>query len=698
MDFDAQSDLEDEEVENLDLLEASFDEVTNSITAFQEDEQVKEALARGVDLRQYAKEVEQELGLHENEHNRDYMEYVASFVTLDSEIKSCDAILENMEDLLNAFQSDLGTISSEIQTLQERSSHMNIKLKNRKVVNDQLQRVLDGVVLAPYMIRKISDAEVDEVWLQYLLAVNRQMAFVHANRHKKVKAIKDIMPEMERLKFRAITTIRDYFIGKIRSLRVPNANVQIVQQSAFLKYKELYAFVASKYPPVAEEIQTAYMFTMRWYFSSHFERYAKGLGKLQTVVADKADLLGSEETLRKPGIFSTAKTRLKDKANVFALGDRIDILRQTDAGVILPHRYSYEQLFRSFNLTLIDNASSEYLFLYEFFAKRDEKSTADLAKDIFQEIFASTEKLGYQLLKQYVDNTLDAIGILLCIRINTTLAMELQRRRVPTLENYTNSLNMLLWPRFTHIIDLNVESMRKLAQSKQILQGSNEIHAHSITRRYAEFLASIFTLNEDHDDQILNNSVNRLRTEFDQLLSKMSKEIAGDKNRLVFLINNYDLIISVLSEIRIRATESELDHLRKTLANYTSQYAEEELKPPFGSMIAFLKEAEARNDDDVLDFDTSEMDDITKDFNATWRQKISNINISIIQNFSNFKNGTTVLHATLGQLAMYYTRYNVLYEKKVTEERRMNRNMPFKVHPVGVQAVMVEIKKFRSNF
>lgn len=38
-----------------------------------------------------------------------------------------------MEGLLNAFQSDLGNISSEIQNLQEQSTLMNVKLKNRKV-------------------------------------------------------------------------------------------------------------------------------------------------------------------------------------------------------------------------------------------------------------------------------------------------------------------------------------------------------------------------------------------------------------------------------------------------------------------------------------------------------------------------------------------------------------------------------------
>lgn len=38
-----------------------------------------------------------------------------------------------MEELLDVFQTDLGHISGEIQSLQEQSTCMNIKLKNRKV-------------------------------------------------------------------------------------------------------------------------------------------------------------------------------------------------------------------------------------------------------------------------------------------------------------------------------------------------------------------------------------------------------------------------------------------------------------------------------------------------------------------------------------------------------------------------------------
>ena len=107
-----------------------------------------------------------------------------------------------------------------------------------------------------------------------------------------------------------------------------------------------------------------------------------------------------EENLRKGGLFGTSKVAFKDKTNVFALGDRSDTLRMQDPGVILVHvaegkemKHQFEQLFRSLNLTLIDNASSEYLFIYEFFS-RDAEAAADTAKVMFQFIFERTEKVA----------------------------------------------------------------------------------------------------------------------------------------------------------------------------------------------------------------------------------------------------------------------------------------------------------------
>ncbi|SAL98829.1 hypothetical protein [Absidia glauca] len=577
----------------------SFDEVDDRISAFQEDEFVRQALEKGMDLREYARDIERQKELAQRNLENDYVQNIESFVDLHSEIKACDQVLETMEELLNVFQSDLGNISGEIQSLQERSSQMSIRLRNRKVVETRLGKVLQGTVIPPYVIKKITESDVDEVWLQYLLGINKQMRFVKTNQNKPIKAFRNMGPELEKLRLKAASTIRDFFISRIHSLCVPNTNIQIMQQSVFLKYKELHMFVMERHQDVAAEIRQTYINSLRWYFHNHFDRYAKGLAKLQMAAADKSDLIGAEEQGRKGGgLFGSSKTTLKDKTNLFSLGDRMDTLRLQDPGVILVHvaedkdmRYQFEQLFRSLNLTMIDNASSEYLFIYEFFSK-DPNTAADIAKTVFQQIFDTTEKTGLNFTKSYVESSYDTVGILLCIRINTQLALELQRRHVPALEGYTNSTNMLLWPRFQYLMTLHVDSLRKLANNKTVINSIKDIHPHYVTRRYAEFAASLLVLNDGYDDAILANSVRKLRNEFEGLLSRMSNEFSDTLRRTAFLINNYDLIVSVFQEAHNRTVDTELEHVKQILALHVGGFVDEQLKPYFGSIMDCVKKCE----------------------------------------------------------------------------------------------------------
>ena len=52
------------------------------------------------------------------------------------------------------------------------------------------------------------------------------------------------------------------------------------------------------------------------------------------MIADKNDLLGCEET-KKSGYFT--KVTLKDKSNVYSLGERVQILLTPESGIIVPY-------------------------------------------------------------------------------------------------------------------------------------------------------------------------------------------------------------------------------------------------------------------------------------------------------------------------------------------------------------------------
>jgi hypothetical protein len=57
-----------------------------------------------------------------------------------------------MEGMLGKFQSDLGNISSEIRSLQEQSSSMSVRLKNRRTVQQRLETFIEHVSIPPQLI------------------------------------------------------------------------------------------------------------------------------------------------------------------------------------------------------------------------------------------------------------------------------------------------------------------------------------------------------------------------------------------------------------------------------------------------------------------------------------------------------------------------------------------------------------------
>lgn len=62
-------------------------------------------------------------------------------------------LYQRMEQMLSGFQSDLGSLSAEIQTLQKQSIGMNIKLQNRQAVRGELSQFVDEMAVPESMIK-----------------------------------------------------------------------------------------------------------------------------------------------------------------------------------------------------------------------------------------------------------------------------------------------------------------------------------------------------------------------------------------------------------------------------------------------------------------------------------------------------------------------------------------------------------------
>lgn len=106
-----------------------------------------------------------------------------------------------METYLTNFQSDLGAVSAEIETLQSRSAALNTQLENRKVVEKLLGPAVEEIGLSPVVVRKISEGPIDEGFLKAIAELEKRSKTINAKTKEQdtMKALEDIKPILDDL-------------------------------------------------------------------------------------------------------------------------------------------------------------------------------------------------------------------------------------------------------------------------------------------------------------------------------------------------------------------------------------------------------------------------------------------------------------------------------------------------------------------
>lgn len=246
------------------------------------------------------------------------------------------------------------------------------------------------------------------------------------------------------------------------------------------------------------------------------------------------------------------------------------------------------------------------------------------------------------------------------------------------LDNYFASAIELLKPRFQHVVYMHVQSLKAVEPSR--LQSLDHT-PHYITRRFAEFFAGFVAIQLEsgadttHAD-LFTSILLQLKQEMDGLLLRMAAEFRERKHQLVFLINNYDMVQSVMLE-RLASTPSatamsgsgtatsasgavtgtaiadcrELLAVRDSLNQRVGEYVEELLSHHFGELIEFVKSGERLvGDSSCAALSNAESDRVVRlvrQFNATWKKATEDLNGEIMRSFSNFRNGTSILQVSV---------------------------------------------------
>lgn len=720
----------------------SEEQLSKDLAQFLSNPSLKAALADGsLDLASYSSTVEEELNELESKCIDAYRSRTTETANLCKELDNCDAILLGLQEMLLGFQADLGGLSGDIRRLQETSKRLGTQLHNRKAAAMGLRDFLSHVVLSPHLCNTIVKGPVNLQFQQAIQELTQLYKDTHCQSPQEwscgkppieTVAGREMQSHIEQLRLVAVSRIREYFFQQMALLRKPQTNIRILQSHGLLHYSELYDFLLDASPDIAEELYTSYTESMSKTLYALFRTYQAQLIQLDATkyAATRQDVLAVEDAYLRDSITTKAKKRV----DVFTLGSRASVLSNVHDSPIVAHlalseqkTFPYERLLKSCLQHLVDAVTNEYVVCRQFFKR-----------DAYEHLFPPTEQLLLEQLENYLFGCYDGLCILLMIKVTHQFRRSAQSRTIYSLDSFFDQMTHLLWPRLKTVMELHSRSIKQATAPKL---GGVDLHAHYVSRRFAEFTCSVLLILQKGNKppqhihphhrgvsdasgtsktpqprrssamcalsaplseqkappvkssagDMLLQDLNELLDEYIALLERLAEEHSVNIKRVVFMINNLDQVVCIFQERRV-AGGKELNRVLELLMLQRELFVEEELLHGFSKMIAFVQQTEASlAQGGVTDrtINIQVVESLVREFASNWRTGMETINRNVLSYFSNFRNGMEILKQVLTQLLLYYTRFQDVI-------RKVYKRQPpaFTKDLVPTTIILAEIKKY----
>ncbi len=353
----------------------------------------------------------------------------------------------------------------------------------------------------------------------------------------------------------AVVRIRDYFVSQLLILpQHPQTNVRMLQVHGLIQYTALQEFVQTQAPHVSDELFDLYVEIMSKTLYALFRTYQAQLYQLDMTKqhVTRLDVIAMDDALLRDAVTTKAKKR----NDCLALSNRLRVLEQSGSGsggssgggsgghvasspsssqqhhhqqqqqqqhpshgkatpsshhpsntshnnnnsntssnsnnpVIMAHvalaehsKYHYEMLFRSLLQHLLDAVTNEHVVCRQFFHR-----------DAFSKLFPPTLSLLSEQLENYLFTCHDAICLLLLIKVTHVYQRMAKARRITSLDPWYEQITKLVWPRLKMVMDSH---MRSLQTATVRSLGGVDLHAHYVSRRFAEFTCSLLLILHNH--------------------------------------------------------------------------------------------------------------------------------------------------------------------------------------------------------
>jgi hypothetical protein len=268
------------------------------------------------------------------------------------------------------------------------------------------------------------------------------------------------------------------------------------------------------------------------------------------------------------------------------------------------------------------------------------------------------------------------------------------QRQVAGLSDFFSHVSKLLWERFVLLIEHQQQSIAKTGSPPP---SSLEVHPLPVMRRYAEFAASLQLLATPPVEQRVYGALATLRSAMHTLLvSRLGQALRGSrKKQAIFLINNADVVLQHLRDNGVGGDDARM--FEELLEQNKGVFVEEVLSGAYGRLIRFVKATEQPLAQGRVEAvrrldEHQQLEAIVKEFHTNWKRGIEEINVVVMQSFSNLRNGMEILKQTLTQLLLYHTRFLDIVKQLYPD------GGPFARYMITISTIMTEIKTYSRNY
>jgi hypothetical protein len=390
----------------------------------------------------------------------------------------------------------------------------------------------------------------------------------------------------------------------------------------------------------------------------HFKTYIHHLKELEVKPLNEFIILQVES----PSLFSFFKKNSKS----ISLEERMKILNTFQP--IISHiskekneQFTFDYLFKSIFILLMEISSSEYLFLSDFFCGEFDspigRTTQPEQEIIFSNLFSNILNEILKEMKEELKVNEDILGILLMIKILKKIKLKMMERRIECLNEYLNKIHSMLSTRLKVLLSMNIDlllqRMKEIHSNDELVQ--NEGVSNDLAVRYGYLSSCIHKLKEsdEEEENSIAKEMNLMRESVEKFFRLLSNKFENSKLKYIWLINSSDIILNYYIKYNIECLDAEKFHyLLNESVNY---FIEEELLTYCHDFILFTQKNEK-----LKKLNESLLVKILNHFLKNWKVFLKNIHVDVLKYFKNLKSAKIILTKVYSQLLLYYSRFVAL--------------------------------------